>query len=64
MLKPVGQIEELVLVALHNHDRPAKKVLSASKLVRSKVLPGIGLICSNHDKVVKLHPYQTLHLPL
>ena len=29
-----------------------------------KMLPGIGLIRSDHDKVVKLHPYQTLHLAL
>ena len=26
MLKPVRQIEELVLVALHNHDRPVEKI--------------------------------------
>ena len=63
-LIPVREIEELVLVTLHNHDRPVKKFVEQKHPKFDPEIPGIGLIRSNHDKVIKLHPYQTLHLAL
>ena len=60
-LIPVREIEELVLVTLHNHDRPVKKFVEQKHPKFDPEIPGIGLIRSNHDKVIKLHSYQTLH---
>ena len=42
----------------------SKSLLSKKHPKFDPEIPGIGLIRSNHDKVIKLHPYQTLHLAL